>query len=88
MNLFFVDWGKGAKTIDYGLARSRVDGVSKAIGEFINYINTKYGLSPSNSCCIGFSLGAHICGLVHVYVTDGKLNKVYGMYSPIWDSRI
>ncbi|CAG9809623.1 unnamed protein product [Chironomus riparius] len=79
MNLFFVDWGKGAKTIDYGLARSRVDGISKVIGEFINYINAKHGLSPSNSCCIGFSLGAHICGLIHVYVTDGKLNKVYGL---------
>ena len=79
MNLFFVDWGKGSKTLDYGLARSRVDEVSKTIGEFINFMNSKYEVSPSNVCCVGFSLGAHICGLIHQYVTNGKLNKVYGM---------
>lgn len=57
MNLFFIDWGKGAKTIDYAAAKGRVYDVAKVLGEFIMFLHEKHGIDFKKIACIGFSLG-------------------------------
>ncbi|KAG5672356.1 hypothetical protein PVAND_002489 [Polypedilum vanderplanki] len=86
-NLFFVDWSKGATTIVYASARSKVNDVAKIIGDFYNYFQSQFKNDPSKTSCIGFSLGAHICGLIYQYLEKEKFGEIIGLdpAGPLFD---
>lgn len=86
-NLFFIDWGKGSKTLDYSTARYRIDEVANVLTNFIKFLQQSANLNPSNTTLIGFSLGAHICGLVGKQFTDKMLKKIIGIdpAGPLFD---
>lgn len=54
-----MDWGTGAITPNYALARGRVPAVGQVVGQFIDWINT-HGLPFSSISVTGHSLGGHI----------------------------
>lgn len=58
-NLFFLDWSKGAKTLDYNLAKNRVYDVAKVLAEFYTFLNEEFGVDLKKITCIGFSLGGN-----------------------------
>lgn len=60
-NVFVVDWGVGAITANYILARNRVNDVGAVVAQYIDWINT-HGVPFSQINVIGHSLGAHIAG--------------------------
>lgn len=57
INLFFLDWSKGARSFDYNIAKDRVYDVAKVLSDFILYLHEKYDLDLKKVTCIGFSLG-------------------------------
>lgn len=57
VNLFFIDWGKGAKTLDYNSAKNRLYDVARVLADFIVFLYDTYGVDYKNITCIGFSLG-------------------------------
>lgn len=57
-NVFTVDWGTGAITPNYALARGRVNAVGAVVAQFIDWLNVR-GVSFSNILVSGHSLGAH-----------------------------
>ncbi|XP_039285252.1 inactive pancreatic lipase-related protein 1 isoform X2 [Nilaparvata lugens] len=59
-NVFIVDWGKGASTINYFQAASNTRVVGAEIARFIDYAKKKYKMDPGRIHLIGHSLGAHI----------------------------
>jgi hypothetical protein len=87
INLFFVDWSKGSISIDYALARSRVNEVARAVGHFYIDLRKNFNIDSSQTTCIGFSLGAHACGLVYQHLTNEKFGKVIGLdpAGPLFD---
>jgi len=60
-NAFGVDWGAGARTPNYILARNRVNVTGHVVGEYIQFLQ-RNGLSLSNVVVAGHSLGAHVAG--------------------------
>jgi predicted esterase len=57
VNLFFVDWGKGAKTLDYSLAKDRLYEVAQVLANFMKFLHEKHGIDFKKMTCIGFSMG-------------------------------
>lgn len=57
-NVVSVDWGAGAITPNYSLARSRVNSVGAVVAQFIDWLNV-HGLPFANILVSGHSLGAH-----------------------------
>lgn len=58
-NFFTVDWGLGAGTPNYILARNRVNEVGQVLGQFIDFINVN-GMPFSRIGINGHSLGDFI----------------------------
>lgn len=56
-NVFTVDWGIGATTPNYILARNRVNDAGQVVAQFIDFLNAN-GLPFSSVGLIGHSLGA------------------------------
>lgn len=54
--MFTVDWGLGAGTPNYILARNRVNEVGQVLARFIDFLN-EYGLNFSLIGVLGHSLG-------------------------------
>lgn len=90
VNLFFVDWGVGAKTFLYPLARSRVDSVGRVLGHFINYLHDNAGLKYEKTTLIGFSLGAHVVGAAGKVYVNKKVRRVLGIdpAGPLFDKPV
>ncbi len=57
-NVFTVDWGVGAGTVNYLLARNRVNEVGHVVAQFIDFLNV-YGLPHSRVGLTGHSLGEY-----------------------------
>lgn len=62
INLFIVDWGAGANTFNYIMARRRVEAVGRYMAQFIDFLYREGGLDLSTTHLIGHSLGAHASG--------------------------
>ena len=77
-NLFLVDWGAGAKTTWYNLARYRVENVAQVVSELITFLVEDAALKLENVTLIGFSLGAHIVGLTGKKL-KGKVRKIVAL---------
>jgi len=78
-NVFTVDWGAGARTINYLTARNRVPAVATVVAEFIDWINAQTNTPFSAVSVIGHSLGGHIAGLTGKRVRRGRLASVVAM---------
>jgi pancreatic triacylglycerol lipase len=78
LNLFVVDWSKGAKTLNYTEARFRVNDVAKVVANFIELVHDYAGLNYENITMVGFSLGAHISGIAGKFL-DGFVKKIVGL---------
>lgn len=77
-NVFFVDWSKGAKTIIYELAHSRVKPTGEAVGSFIEYLHDNAKLKYEDVTIIGFSLGAHVAGFAGTFL-NSQVNRIIGV---------
>lgn len=85
--MFFVDWGAGAITWNYPLARQRINEVAKVTGGFISHLSKNSGLRYENLTLIGFSLGAHVVGLTGKKFAGGTVAKIIGVdpAGPLFD---
>lgn len=57
------------------------------LGSFINFLQQNANLNLANVTLIGFSLGAHVCGLAGKNFVDGKVEKIIGLdpAGPLFD---
>lgn len=79
LNLIVVDWGLGARTINYFLAKKRVFATGLAVAAFIDALCTHTGLTPGQIGLIGHSLGAHVAGIGGKHVRTGRLASIVGL---------
>ncbi|XP_058839271.1 pancreatic triacylglycerol lipase-like [Topomyia yanbarensis] len=77
-NVITVDWGIGANTINYPLARTRVASVGSVVSSFINFIQANTGISFNSISIAGHSLGAHAAGNAGFFQL-GRLNTIFGL---------
>jgi len=77
-NVFTVDWGLGAGTINYILARNRVNEVGQVVAQFIDFLQA-FGLPYSSVSVIGHSLGAQVAGAAGKRTTRGLVQSVVGL---------
>ncbi|XP_037033399.1 lipase member I-like [Bradysia coprophila] len=80
-NAFGVDWGAGARTPNYVLARNRVGITGHAVGAYIEFLH-RNGLSFSNVVVAGHSLGAHVAAFAGKRVrqaTGSLIHAVVGL---------
>lgn len=77
-NVFVVDWGAGANTINYNTARNRVGDVGHVTAQFIDFLHTR-GSAFSSIVVIGHSLGAHAGGFAGKRVARGRIAAIVGL---------
>ncbi|XP_055598369.1 pancreatic triacylglycerol lipase-like [Uranotaenia lowii] len=77
-NVITVDWGVGANTINYPIARARVHAVGATTAAFIGFLIAERGISPNSISIAGHSLGAHAAGVAG-HSRFGTLNTIFGM---------
>lgn len=75
-NIITVDWRKVAQN-DYVTAVLGVPAVGRAVGDFILFLVTNFGLRYENLHFIGFSLGAHVVGIAGRQL-GGKVARITG----------
>jgi len=78
-NVFTVDWGAGASSLNYVTARNRVGAVATVVANFIDWVNVRTGAPFNSVSVIGHSLGGHIAGLTGKRVARGRLQSVVAM---------
>ncbi|XP_065336260.1 lipase member H-like [Cloeon dipterum] len=76
-NVIIVDWSGPAEGPQYNQARAYVQPTGGYVGKMYKYLDD-LGHSLTNSHCIGFSLGAHVCGFSGKSV-GGVLGRVTGL---------
>ncbi|XP_059470331.1 uncharacterized protein LOC132193587 [Neocloeon triangulifer] len=69
-NLINADWEILAKWPCYFQAVSNMKPVAKCTAHFLANLERTTNLQYEQITCVGFSLGAHICGLITNYVPD------------------
>ncbi|XP_063709829.1 phospholipase A1 VesT1.02-like [Culicoides brevitarsis] len=78
-NIFVIDWGKGASSINYYGSRHRVGDVAEVATRFIQFLITNFNVKTKDIQMIGHSLGAHICGLTGKNFEDDKISVIVGL---------
>ncbi|XP_037031482.1 lipase member H-A-like [Bradysia coprophila] len=73
-NFFMVDWSIGAETINYIVARGRVNEVGTVVARFVDFT----GQNTNLVSVMGHSLGAHAAGATGKRTT-GRLSSVVGL---------
>jgi hypothetical protein len=53
--------------------------VAEIVAKFFVSLQEKFQVDATRTTCIGFSLGAHICGLVFKYLENQKFARVIGL---------
>ena len=76
-NVIVADWPKASKKVYYPKAASNTQTVGAEIAYLMGTLNSEHGVSYDNMWCIGFSLGAHVCGHAGMK-TGGKLGRATG----------
>ncbi|XP_062555876.1 pancreatic triacylglycerol lipase-like [Armigeres subalbatus] len=77
-NVITVDWGLGAKTINYITARNLVGPVGNVTSRLIDTLLQSTDILRKQIYVIGHSLGAHIAGVVGKH-QHGQLNTIVGL---------
>lgn len=80
-NVIVVDWSKGADTINYMLAKSRIYEIGPIVAQFIEFVLKTYPdkVLLSDVYLIGHSLGAHLAGVVGKSMKVGKIPVIFGL---------
>jgi len=78
-NVFTVDWGVGAQTANYVLARNRVNLVGETIARYVDWLNQSRGQAFSAISIAGHSLGAHCAGAAGKRTTLGLVQSVVSL---------
>ncbi|XP_059470057.1 phospholipase A1-like [Neocloeon triangulifer] len=73
-NLISVDYGPLVTDPCYVQAVNNLKPAAKCISHMISY----FQLNKEKFTCVGFSLGAHVCGLIDNYVTE-KLRRIIAL---------
>jgi len=58
-------------------ARLNAEPIAKCAAQMIDFFS-QFGVHTEKLTCVGFSLGAHICGLIANFVTT-KMERIVGM---------
>lgn len=81
-NIIIVDYGNAVKEPCLSQMQWAPRFGGKCIAQLIMYLKSHpYGVSPENLHIIGYSVGAHIAGLVANYLDedmDGKIGRITG----------
>jgi hypothetical protein len=79
-NIISVDWEDLARGPFYNQAKENAKITGYSLGHFIKYMMKNAGATPRNMHCIGFSLGAHICGFAgKILLASKKLGRITGL---------
>lgn len=78
-NIFSVDWGDGASSLNYYTSRHRIGDVANVLSRFIEFIVKELKIKTNNIQLIGHSLGAHICGLTAKELQVGRIPVIVGL---------
>lgn len=78
-NVFSVDWGNGANSLDYYTSRHRIGAVADVTTRFIEFLIKNMGVKTSQMHLVGHSLGAHTAGLVGKKVKSGRFPVIVGL---------
>ncbi|XP_037040913.1 phospholipase A1-like [Bradysia coprophila] len=78
-NVFTVDWGAGAQTPNYVLARNRVNAVGAVIASYIDWLNQARGQSFAAVSIAGHSLGAHCAGAAGKRTARGRVQSIVSL---------
>jgi hypothetical protein len=76
-NLINADWEELAKWPCYLQAVANLKPVAKCTAHFLVNMEKSFAVQYEKITCVGFSLGAHVCGLISNYVAD-KIEKIIG----------
>jgi pimeloyl-ACP methyl ester carboxylesterase len=79
LNVIVVDWGAGARTINYLSARNSVSDVAAVTASFIDRLVARTGISTNSIKIVGHSLGAHVTGITGKLVTRGRIGSCVGL---------
>lgn len=79
LNIVVVDWGRGARTLNYFLAKSRVAPVGKAVAAFVDFVCNATAQRPDQIGFVGHSLGAHVAGVGGKNVRSGQIASIVGL---------
>jgi len=77
-NVIAADWKKGSHKLYYPKAAANTLTVGADIAYLMNALVQDHGDDFNNMWCIGFSLGAHVCGHAGMGV-NGQLKRVTGL---------
>jgi len=78
-NVFTIDWGAGAQTPNYILARNRVNAVGTVIAQYIDWLNLSRGQSFAAVSIAGHSLGAHVAGAAGKRTSRGRVQSIVSL---------
>lgn len=78
-NVFTVDWGAGAQTPNYILARNRVNLAGQTVAQYVDWLNLARGQAFSAVSIAGHSLGAHVAGAAGKRTTRGRIQSIISM---------
>lgn len=78
-NVFTVDWGAGAQTPNYLLARNRVNPTGAVIAQYIDWLNLSRGQSFASVSIAGHSLGAHVAGAAGKRTARGTVQSIVSL---------
>jgi dienelactone hydrolase len=85
VNVISIDWGQLANGL-YTDAQNNAQMTGASVGEFMAYLTTQGG-DVKKMHCVGFSLGAHVCGNAGKQHYANKLDRVTGLDAalPLYD---
>lgn len=86
VNIIVVDWSAYSKN-SYIIVRSRVSNVGYFVAKFLQTLIKKFGLKTEQIQLIGFSMGAHIAGIVGKNMGNKRIPVIYGLdpAAPLFD---
>lgn len=78
-NVFIVDWGAGAITINYPAARNRINDVGHYVAQYIDFLHRERGTPFPSITVVGHSLGAHTAGIAGKRVSRGRIQNIVSL---------
>ncbi|RZF45329.1 hypothetical protein LSTR_LSTR010416 [Laodelphax striatellus] len=75
-NIFLVDWSELAATPWYNRAMQNTEQVARQAATLIDHLARSTGSETSTFHLIGFSLGAHVAGMIGQFVKSGKIKRI------------
>lgn len=78
-NVLFIDWSEGSRTINYIAAAGRVPTVGQFTASYLDFLHENSLLNFQRLSVVGFSLGAHIAGMVGKNTRRGRVQYILGL---------